>query len=514
MNQDNQVRLTKKRLILLSFAVFLFILLIYAFNHSLLIISAGAEKPETVYIQKYGDSEPREIEIDGGKKFLLLSKGTYTTSAISGDKETAIYSELSGFSIKNITIGFQAIKKTLFLGSSDKECALNDTQNNKTTFYPCNLDTNSDIESTSDGVINSTVVETYEVLENFTIYNDQYDKGLLRFEGDGKLLTIYSVDFSGVKTELVKINNFGGPLNKNTVHTNDGGDLRISLYDSSARQLYVVQPSASNKVKKVDVTKYVIADDNHAQKVLVAGKFLYLVNQTYTESAYGDDEVSDKVDLKQNVVVFSLDSVSAQKTIEIQKNLAIDKIELSDSGTLLFNDGSDAVGVFYTLNQDGKLNKLISTEKTQNFCWKDASNFYYSTGSGDRVYLYDTASSTAYLIYKNTSANIANMVCKKTATYLSYINEIDPDNSVQHLLLTDGEQKGRRPESVFPFYIELKDGLAEAILYRNTISVKLLYNDNPSKQYGVVEKQELINNARTKLGEEGIDTSAFNFVFK
>ena len=505
--------MTRKRLIGLGIGFLVFLGLFYIFTHGIIYIKAGSEKPESIYLTKEG-MDPQEITFEGQTKLLILSKGTYTVSAKSGEKESAYYRNVGGFSLKNVDVDFRPTKETTLIGSSDKSCSLSEPGNNSTLFYPCNLDISSAIESTSDGISTQTVYDPFEIIDsNNATFIDQFNDGLLFFNSNQSELKIEKI-VKGQNTSVTTIGNFQDNVSQNNVFVKSGrANTKVAVLDSSAGQLYLFDVASPNNIKKVNVEKFLIFDENHTHKVLLSDNEIFIVSQLHPETGFGDEETAKDANFDQILTVISNNDFDNPKKYNFPDDIGIEAIEVSNTGRLLFTNSKESNGTFYTISAEGKLEKLISTEKTLNFCWVDSDTFYHGNESANSIYEYDTSQSASYLVYKYEDANVANLNCRNGQVAFTFVNNIDPEESLQHLVLGSKEQKGTRIETLFPLYIELDNGLASASLYRKIVTAKLLYSDTglPLNQ---PEINGLLSKVRAEIENGGASTDNLQVIYR
>lgn len=518
---NTQTILTKKRLVVLSILVSLLIGLVYCYNHTILRLNPGDTGVEKVYIfDKSGQS--KEVVMSGKNKTLMLKKGDYNIEASDKDRLSIFHKSLKAFSFSSVDIEFRDLKSGEHIGASKKECSYLNKENGTTYFYSCGLAYFSGIDATNDGQNFQSLVAPTEEAGDIVIKNSG-NKLIMLTSRSGSLIVSDIIDNN---KQIFKIDNFSGPLYEESVsYLVQNNKATVYILDEAAKKVFSSEEPFSN-IKTTDVSKYISEDEATENIILHNEANFYVISKAYLGVGLGDDDVhgdnlqnpdhnSEKSQTtKQTIYSFSSIDRSFVGEERIGDEIKINKINLSNNGTILYNNIQSVLNPFYLVDNNATKTRQVGGPQNiaNRLCWTDNNNFIYSDASNGSLFLYDTSKLVSFLIYRRTGVSISEVRCDNDIVYFSNVDQKDPDKSIQHFILVDKKPPLNLIENVVPLYFEVPSGLASLNVYRNFINIKLLYIDE-GQNFDQEDTIEAINVAKKELASKQIDVSEYTFRF-
>lgn len=473
----------KKMVLISTFMFIVLLVLFFGLSRGYLTLDnrAGSEIIR-VEVIKGGASHKLTLE-PGEKKTLWQSTGEYQLKFFLDDKVSDHYIKLNPLGRAYVKPDIEEQRASQSLGSSPYACSIIPDTNLFTFYYPCNTNVLNDISSTSNGndffSFASTVVENLKS-EDSVFYTKPYGNNFIKVEGFKNLISLQKVDSNREFTtsEATQVN-YGGTLTNSLIATNlkDKNDQKIAVVATKSRELIVFYNYKDANPKRVKLDKALEWGGQYLTRVAMAGNKAFIFNGSAQEDETSEDPSAKKSgSISQKVAIVDLSNFRVEKVINIDGNLQIRSIDVSNSSKVLINaiNNRDSSTNFYLISNK-KINKLPVISDSNNGCWKDDNNFYYIDDLR-HIFKYNLNNKISTLAYGAGNKSISYLNCAYGKVYFSIISDGDKQN-YQNYVLEDKVNLNERLDLIFPISGDSVHDILSAKLYKDTITVKMIDSD-------------------------------------
>lgn len=486
--------------------------------------SKGADSIRAEIIK--GSQSQKVLVGQGKKKSFVTGVGNYKISISTDAKQTDYYFSLHAFSRKTISPSFEAQKTSGSLGASTNGCSY-DSVKLFTFYYPCGDVVSDDVFYTNDGQNTNRLVNLSpdSVLNNVSgsisvINNGQF----IRLSTFRSKLYITKLGMPEEKFDAQSVLSipYKGVVGQSSIatDTSDYASKHFALVSTAEHSLFIFSDSQDSSPQKINLDKVLEWGGQYHTKVSLGNNMAFVFSGAGQEgeTAEGPTSTNARPD-NQKLALIDLASGKVKKVISIKSDKLVQSMSSNQSGSLLISSVDRTTRMTSMQTVEGSKLKLqpLKLDTNSNVCWKSGSDVAYIDGV-NQIFQYNLDTQISHLVYRSPTNNISSLSCLYGKLYLTLIKSNDKQN-FYHYMLQDEPISGDRGESLLPIVSDSVHDIASAIIYKNTINVRLIdsnaYDNRNDPSYQRVPGQIEQDKARALnyFRSIGLDVDKFKFIF-